>query len=143
MANTMINSLVLNSDIQANFKKFLLLFRQAEIVFVIVWFLDHFTIKPFPSVNDVWIIAFVSDRHAWITKSEPLLMFFQPPVLTWTNVVLMPLFPFFVKHNTSMSLRLSPLSLPLASLETLNKDIFIIILGLGEVNFGRWAGTDQ
>ena len=81
------NSFVLNRDIQGSFKKFLLLFRQAEMVFVLVWFLYHFTFKPVPSVNDVWIIKFVSHHHAWVTKCKPLLMFFQLPILTSNNVV--------------------------------------------------------
>ena len=81
---------LLNSDIQGSFKKFSLLFRQSEMVFVIVWFLDHFTLKPGPSVNGVWIIASVSHYHASIMKSKPLLMFFQLPVLILNNVVWMP-----------------------------------------------------
>ena len=82
--------LVLNIYIQGSFKKFSLLFGQAEMVFVIVWFLDHFTLKPFPSVNGVWTVTFGRHRHVWITKSKPLLMFFQLPVLTLNNVVWMP-----------------------------------------------------
>ena len=130
--------LVLNIYIQGSFKKFSLLFGQAEMVFVIVWFLDHFTFKPVPSVNGVWIIAFVSHRHVWVTKFKPLLMFFQLPVLTSNNVVWMPFVTvFLMKHNTSMSLRLNPSGLPLTSLETLNKEgIFIIISGPGEVIVG-------
>ena len=88
----MINSLVLNSDIQGSLKTFSLLFGQAEMIFVIVWFFDHFTLKPVPSVNGVWIITFVSNHHAWITKFKQLLMFFQLPVLTSNNVVWMPFF---------------------------------------------------
>ena len=84
--------LVLNSGIQGSFKKFSLLLCQAEMVFVVVWFFDHFTLKPVASVNGVWVIAFVSHHHAWVTKSEPLLMFFQLPVLTSNNVVWMPFF---------------------------------------------------
>ena len=80
------NSLVLNGDIQGSLKKFSFLFGQAEMVFVIVWFLDHFTLKPVPSVNGVWIIAFVSHHHAWVTRSKTLLMFFQLFILTSNNV---------------------------------------------------------
>ena len=68
--------LVLNIYIQGSFKKFLLLFGQAEMVFVVIWFLDHFTLEPVPSVNDVWIIAFVSHLHVWVTKFKTLLMVF-------------------------------------------------------------------
>ena len=84
--------LVLNSDIQGSFKKFSLLLGQAEMVFVVVWFLDHFMLKLVPSMNGVWVIAFVSHHHAWVTKSKPLLMLFQLPVLTSNNVVWMPFF---------------------------------------------------
>ena len=76
----------LNSDIQGSFKKFSLLFGQTEMVFVIVWYLDHFTLEPVPSVNGIWVIAFVSRLHVWVTKFKPSLMFFQLPVLTSNNV---------------------------------------------------------
>ena len=78
--------LVLNSDIQGSFKKFSLLFGQAEMIFVVVWFLDHFTLEPVPSVNGVWIITFVSHLHVCVTKCKPLLMFFKLLVLTSNNV---------------------------------------------------------
>ena len=61
------------------FKKFSLLFGQAEMVFVKVWFLDHFRL------NGFWIIKFVSHLHIWVTKFKPSLMFFQLPVLTSNN----------------------------------------------------------
>ena len=83
--------MVLNSDIKGSFKKFSLLFGQAEVVFVIIFlFLDHFTLEPVPSVNGVWIIAFVSHLHVWVTKFKTLLMVFQLTVLTSNNVVWMP-----------------------------------------------------
>ena len=88
----MINSLVINSDIQGSLKKFSLLFSQAEMVFVIVWFFDHFTLKPVPLVNGVWIITFVNHHHTRIAKFKPLLVFFQLLVLTSNNVVWMPFF---------------------------------------------------
>ena len=127
--------MVLNSDIQGSFKKFSLGFGQAEMVFVVNWFLDHFTLEPGPSVKGVWIIAFVSQLHVWVTKFKTLLMVFQLIVLTSNNVVSMPfLSVFLMKHNTPISLRLGSSGLPLASLETLNKeDIFIITAGPGEV----------
>ena len=49
------NSLILNSNIQSSFKKCSLIFDQAEMVFVIVWFLDHFTLKPVPSNNVIFV----------------------------------------------------------------------------------------
>ena len=79
--------MALNSDIQDSLKKCSLLFGQAEMVFVIVWFLDHFTLEPVPSVNGIWIIAFVSHLHVWVTKFKPSLMFFQLPILTSNNVI--------------------------------------------------------
>ena len=45
-----------------------------------------------PSVNDVWIIAFISHLHVWVTKFKPSLMFFQLPVLTLNNLVWVPFF---------------------------------------------------
>ena len=45
--------LVLNIHIMGSFKECPLLFGQAEMVFVIVWFLNYFTLKPTPSVNGV------------------------------------------------------------------------------------------
>ena len=104
------NSLVLNSDIQGSFKKFLLLFRQSKMIFVIVWFLDHFTLKLVPSmngiwiiafVNGIWIIAFVSHLHVWVTKSKPSLCFSSFLYwhwITWYEWT-SPLF-FLMKHST-------------------------------------------
>ena len=80
----------LNNNIQCNFKKFSLFFRQTEMVSAIVWFLDHFTLEYVPSVNYVWIIAFVSHSHVWVTKFKPLFMIFKMPILTSNNVVWMP-----------------------------------------------------
>ena len=62
------------------------------MVFVVFWFLDHFTLEPVPLVNGVWIIEFVSHHHDWVTKSKSLLMFFQLLVLTSNNVIWMPFF---------------------------------------------------
>ena len=79
------------------------------MVFVIVWFLYHFTFKPVPSVNGVWIITFVSDHLAWITKFKPLLMFFQLSLLTLNNVVWMPFFTVLfdkAQHLTILKARL-------------------------------------
>ena len=77
----------LNNDIQGSFKKFSLFFRLAEKVSIIVWFLNHCTLEYVPSVNGVWIIAFVSHLHVWVTKFEPSLMVFKLSVLTSNNVV--------------------------------------------------------
>ena len=60
------------------------------MVSVIVWFLDHFTLEYVPSVNGVWIIAFVSHLHVCVTRFEPSLMFFKMSILTSNNVVWMP-----------------------------------------------------
>ena len=82
--------MTLNNDTQGSFKKFSLFFCQAEMVSVRLWFLDHFTLEYVSSVNGVWIIAFVSNLHVWVTKFEPSLMFFKMPILTLNNVVWMP-----------------------------------------------------
>ena len=54
------------------------------MIVVIIWLFDHFTLKPVPSVNDIWIITFVNHLHVWVTKFKPLFMFFK---LTWNNVI--------------------------------------------------------
>ena len=62
------------------------------MVFVIAWLFDHFTLKPVPSVNGVWIITFVNQLHVWVTKFKPSFMFFQLLVLTLNNVIWMNFF---------------------------------------------------
>ena len=57
------------------------------MIFVLVWLLDHFTLKPTQSVNGVWIITFVDQLHVWVKKPKPLLMYFQLPVLAPNNVI--------------------------------------------------------
>ena len=79
-------SLALKSDIQGSFKKYPFLFRWTEMVFVIICFFDHFSLKPVPSMNGVWIVTFVSHLHVCITKFKPSFMFFQLLVLTPNNV---------------------------------------------------------
>ena len=79
--------MVLNSDIQGSFKKFPLLFRQAKMIFVIIWLFDHFTLKPVPSGNGLWIITFVNHLHVWVTKFKPSFMFFKLSILTSNNVI--------------------------------------------------------
>ena len=101
--------MVLDSDIQGSFKKFSLGFGQAEMVFVVNWFLDHFTLEPGPSVKGVWIIAFVSQLHVWVTKFKTLLMVFQLIVLTSNNVVSMPFLSAFfdeAQHPNILKARL-------------------------------------
>ena len=62
------------------------------MVFVVIWLLDHFTLKSTPTVNGVWIILFVSHLHVWVTKFKPSIMFSQLPILTSNNVVWMNFF---------------------------------------------------
>ena len=73
--------MALNSNIKGSFKKFLLLFCQAEMVFVIIWFFDQFSLKPVPSMNGVlapnnviWVsfsaILFDDIRHV-VQRSTP------------------------------------------------------------------------
>ena len=86
------NFLTLNNDIKDSFKKFPLLFRQAEMVFVIVWFLDHFTLKYVPLMNSVWIIMPADLLHVWVTKFTTIFMFFKLSTLTLNNVIWVGLF---------------------------------------------------
>ena len=79
--------LVLNSNIKDSLKKFSILFRQVEMVFVIVWFLDHFTLEYVPSMNTIWIITFVSLLNVWVTKFKTSLKFFKLSILTSNNVI--------------------------------------------------------
>ena len=74
--------MVLNSDIKDSLEKFLLFLRQTEMVFVIVWFLDHFTLESVPSMNSIWIITFVSHFHH----------IFKLSILTSNNVIWVGLF---------------------------------------------------
>ena len=62
------------------------------MVFVIVWFLDHFTLEPVLSVNGLWIVTFVSHLHVWLMKFKPSLTFFKLSVLTSNSVIWMNFF---------------------------------------------------
>ena len=79
--------MALNSDIQGSFKKCSLLFCQPKMVFVVVWFLDHFTLESIPLINSIGIVAFVNHLHVWVTKFKPSFMFFQLLILTLNNVI--------------------------------------------------------
>ena len=57
------------------------------MVFIIVWFLDHFALKPVPSMNGIWIIAFVSHLNVWVRKLKPSLMFFKLSIPTSNDVI--------------------------------------------------------
>ena len=90
-----------NSNIKEGLKKFLLLFRQAKMVFVIIWFLDHFTLEYAPSMNSIWIITSPGLFHAWATKFKTFFIFFRLSILTSNNVIWVGLFVIlFMKHNT-------------------------------------------
>ena len=135
------NSLVLNSDIQGSLKKFSLLFHQSKMVFVVIWFLHHFTFKPVPSMNGIWIIAFVSHLHVWVTKFKPSL-FFKLPVLTSNNVIWVNFFTVLfdetqhVKTSTTghvpvfyevINLFLKPQNFPLMLFICKRKSLYLII----------------
>ena len=47
-------------------------------------------LEPVPSMNGVWMIAFVSHLHVWVTKFEPSLMFFKLSILASNNLVWVP-----------------------------------------------------
>ena len=57
------------------------------MVFVIVWFLDHFTLEYVLSVNSIWIITPASLFHAWVTKFKTIVIFFKLSTLTLNNVI--------------------------------------------------------
>ena len=82
----------LNSDIKDSLKKFSLLFRQAEMVFAVIWFLNHFTLEYGPTMNSIWIMTPVSLLHVWVTKFKASLIFFKLSTLTSNNVIWMPFF---------------------------------------------------
>ena len=79
--------MILNSDIKDSLKKFSLLFRHAEIVFVIIWFFDHFTLEYVSSMNSIWIITPASLFHVWVTKFKTFFIFFKLSILTSNNVI--------------------------------------------------------
>ena len=84
--------LSLNSNIKDSFKKFLLFIRQAEMVFVIVLFLNHLTVEYVPSMNSIWIITPASLLHVWVTKFKTFFIFFKLSILTSNNVIRVNLF---------------------------------------------------
>ena len=84
--------LTLNSDIKDSFKKFSLLFRQAEMVFVIIWFLNHFTLEYVPSMISIWITTPASLLHVWVIKFKTSLIFFKLSMLASNNVIWVGLF---------------------------------------------------
>ena len=87
--------MILNSDIKDSLKKFSLLFRHAEIVFVIIWFFDHFTLEYVSSMNSIWIITPASLFHVWVTKFKTFFIFFKLSILTSNNVIWVGLFSIF------------------------------------------------
>ena len=78
---------VVKSDIKDSLKNFSLLYRQVEMVFVIVWFLDHFTLEYVPSVNSIWIITPADLLTVWVTKFKTFFIFFKLSILTSNNVI--------------------------------------------------------
>ena len=57
------------------------------MIFIVVWFLYHFTLKSTLTVNCIWIIIFIGHLHVWVTNSKPSLTFSQLHVLTSENVI--------------------------------------------------------
>ena len=81
------SSLILKSDIKDSLKKFSLPFCQAEMVSVIVRFLDHVSLEHVLSVNSIWIITFTHLLHVWVTKFKTFFIFFKLFILTSNNVI--------------------------------------------------------
>ena len=57
------------------------------MVFIIVWFLDHFSHEFFPLVNSIWIITRAGLLHVWVTKFKTFFIFFKLSILTLSNVI--------------------------------------------------------
>ena len=57
------------------------------MVFVIVWFLDHFMPEYVPSMNSIWIITPADFLHVWVTKFKTFFIFFKLSILTSNNVI--------------------------------------------------------
>ena len=62
------------------------------MVFVIIWFLDHFTLEYVLSMNSIWIITPASLLHVWVTKFKTFFIFFKLSILTLNNVIWVDLF---------------------------------------------------
>ena len=66
------------------------------MVFVIVWFLDHFTLEYVPSMNSIWIITPAGLLHVWVNKFKTFFIFFKLSILTSNNVIWVCLFAIFL-----------------------------------------------
>ena len=62
------------------------------MVFVIIWFLDHFTLEYVLSMNSIWIITPASLLHVWVTKFKTFFIFFKLSILSLNNVIWVDLF---------------------------------------------------
>ena len=57
------------------------------MVFVIVWFLDHFTPDYVPLMNSIQIMTSVGLFHTWVTKFKAFFIFFKLSILTSNKVI--------------------------------------------------------
>ena len=57
------------------------------MVFVIIWFFDHFTLEYVPSVNSIWTIAPADLFHAGVRKFKLFFIFFKLSILTPNKVI--------------------------------------------------------
>ena len=57
------------------------------MIFIIVWFLDHFILEYVPSMNSIWIITPADLFHVWVTKFETFFIVFKLSILTLNNVI--------------------------------------------------------
>ena len=62
------------------------------MVFVIVWFLNHFALEYAPSMNSIWVIAPAGLLHVWVTKFKTSLIFFKLSILASNNLIWVGLF---------------------------------------------------
>ena len=93
--NSFTKFLAQNSNIKEGLKKFLLFFRQPKMVFVIIWFLDHFTLEYVPPVNSIWIVTPASLFHVRVKTFKTFFIFFKLSILTSNNVIWVGLFSIF------------------------------------------------
>ena len=61
------------------------------MVFVIVWFLNHFKLEYIPSMNSIWIIPPTSLLNVWVTMFKTSLIFFKLYIMTSSNLILVGL----------------------------------------------------
>ena len=76
------------------------------MVFLIVCFLDHFTLEYVSSMNSICIITPAGLLHVGVTKFKASLIFFKPSILASNNIIWVDLFAILfdqAKHVVKIS----------------------------------------